>query len=99
MKISTPVIFRNGILVAAALAFAAPAFAKTSLNKAEQLCKAAVAGQTPAPKGFRVDKNETHSSDASVSFRFLVSHTDGTSGRLACTVDRSSATVQLAASE
>lgn len=92
MKISTPVI-----IAAAVLAFAAPASAKTSLTKAEQLCKAAVAAQTPAPKAFRVDKDATRATDGSVSFRLITSNADGTSGRLGCTVDRSSSAVELAA--
>lgn len=83
MKISAAVI-----LGAAAVALAAPASAKTTIIKGEQLCKAAVAAQTPAPKSYRVDKASTRVSDSHLWFNVRTRNDAGEAIDLTCTVDR-----------
>jgi hypothetical protein len=94
MKILAPVT-----LTLLALAVASPALAKTSFNKGQQLCKAAISAQTPKPKSFRLDADATTSNDAVLNFLFRVTNADGTTGKIACTVDRQENAASLAAAQ
>src|SRR5262245_36959722 len=82
-------------LVLGAAFAAAPAFAKTSVTKSTQLCEAAAKAQTPAPKSVRADKDQTRSSDATVTGLLKVKNADDSSATLSCTVDRETATPTL----
>jgi hypothetical protein len=91
MKISAAVL-----LAASALALAGPAAAKTSINKGELLCKAALNAQTPPPRSFRVDKDETRSTDGHIWFTVNARNADGVATKLLCTVDRATETAVVA---
>lgn len=88
MKIATPVI-----LLAAALAVASPALAKTSLSKGTSLCKAELAKSSP--QSARVDDDETRSNENTLFLTFKVKKADGVSTTYACAVDRASQKVEL----
>lgn len=90
MKISAAVI-----LAAAAIALAAPAVAKTTVIKGEQLCKAVVAAQTPAPKSFRVDKGSARVNDSHLWYDVRTRNDANEAIDLTCTVDRATATATL----
>lgn len=94
MKISTSVI-----LIASSLALAAPALAATSLAKGEKLCKTAVSAQTPAPASVRVDDGETRSSKETIWFKLKTKSAEGAAGVVACTVNRETEEVALAAAQ
>jgi len=81
------------LLSAASLVLAAPAFAKISVQSGENLCKAEIAKQDPAPKSVRADKDSTKATGASFVFMFKVKNADDSSAKLLCTVDRSTETV------
>lgn len=83
MKISIAVF-----LAASVLALAGPAAAKTSINKGEALCKAALNAQTPPPRSFRFDSNETRTTDTHIWFMLNARNADGVATKLMCTVDR-----------
>lgn len=88
MKIATPVI-----LLAATLAVASPAMAKTSLSKGSQLCNDAI--EKTHPKSARIDDDETRSSDTTLWFVLNVKKADGATAKFSCVVDRAAQTVQL----
>jgi len=88
MKTSSLIL---GLILGATFA-AAPAVAKTSLNKGKQICEAAVKGQEPAPKSVRTDNDQTRVSDASLVYTLRVKNADDTSSKLVCTVDRAAET-------
>lgn len=67
---------------------AAPAVAKTTLNKSHQLCEAAAKAQEPAPKTVRADKDQTRFTDAVVTVTLKVKNADDSSTVVKCTVDR-----------
>lgn len=83
MKTSTAVL-----LAASLIALASPAAAKTSINKGESLCKAALNAQTPPPKSFRFDADQTRSTDGHIWFTLNARNADGVATKLMCTVDR-----------
>jgi len=78
---------------AASLVFAAPALAKISVQSGENLCKAEIAKQDPAPKSVKADKDSTKATGAAFVFMFKVKNADDSSAKLLCTVDRSTETV------
>lgn len=92
MKTTAPVILG----VAAAIAFAGPAAAKTSLAKGSQLCKAEAGKLTPALKSFRIDADETRINETGIWFTLNARKADDTQTRYACVVDRASQAVQFA---
>lgn len=86
------------IMCAAGLMLAAPAFAATtSLAKGEKLCKTAISAQTPAPASVRVDDGETRTSKETIWFKLKTKSADGAAGVVACTVNRTTAEVAIAA--
>jgi hypothetical protein len=85
------------ILAATILAIAAPANAKTSIQKGEQACKEAAEGQQPAPKSVRVDKDETRVNNDVLTFTLRVKNADDSSAKLVCNVDRSTDAATVAA--
>jgi hypothetical protein len=89
----------NMLIAAPLLAamFAAPASA-TSLAKAQKLCEAAAAAQTPAPKSVRVDRKDLRSTDAMVWVTLKVTPAEGDARKVQCTVDRDAAVATLQAS-
>ena len=91
MKISSVVI-----LTAVAVTLAAPASAKTTIIKGEQLCKAAVAAQEPAPKSYRVNKASARVSDGHLWFEVRTRNEANEALDVICTVDRAAGVVSLA---
>ena len=81
------------LLSAAAIALAAPAFAKMSVQSAESLCKSEINKQQPEAKSVKVDKSSTKATGASFIYTFKVKAADDAVGKLVCTVDRSTDTV------
>ncbi|MEQ1780912.1 MAG: hypothetical protein ABMA14_06100 [Hyphomonadaceae bacterium] len=81
------------VLSAIAVAFAAPALAKISVQGAENLCKAEISTKHPDAKSVKVDKDSTKASGGSFVYTFRVKQADDSSVKLACTVDRSTETV------
>jgi hypothetical protein len=76
------------ILSAAAIALAAPALAKISVQGAETLCKNHLSAQEPAPKSVKVDKESTRANGDTFSYMFKVKNADDSTVKLVCTVDR-----------
>jgi hypothetical protein len=70
------------------VAFAAPALAKTSIQKGEQICEDAAKSQSPAPKSVRVDKDGTLVNNDTATFLLRVKNADDSSAKVTCTVDR-----------
>jgi hypothetical protein len=88
------------ILSAAAVAFAAPALAKISVQGAESLCKSEITKQNPDAKSVKVDKESTRASGGTFVYLFKVKGADDATAKLHCTVDRSTETVSsIAAAE
>ena len=81
------------LLSAAAIALAAPAFAKMSVQSAESLCKSEIGKQQPDLKSVKVDKQQTKATGASFVYTFKVKNADDSAAKLLCTVDRSTDTV------
>lgn len=81
------------VLSAVAVAFAAPALAKISVQGAESLCKTEISNKHPDAKSVKVDKESTRSVGASFVYLFKVKQADDSSVKLTCTVDRSTETV------
>lgn len=81
------------VLSATAIALAAPAFAKMTVQSAESLCKAEIGKQQPDLKFLKVDKGETRATGAAFIYTFKIKTADDTSGKLICTVDRSTDSV------
>ena len=81
------------LLSAAAIALAAPAFAKMSVQSAEGLCKSEIGKQQPDLKSVKVDKQSTKATGAAFIYTFKVKNADDSAGKLLCTVDRSTDTV------
>lgn len=78
------------------MAAAAPAVAKTTLNKSHQVCEDAAKAQQPAPKTVRADKDKTRSTDATVTVTLKIKNADDTSSVVKCTVDRATSAPTLA---
>lgn len=85
-------------LTAAAVAFASPALAKTSIAAAENMCKAEVKKQH-APKSLKIDKESTKATNAAFVYTVKIKAADDTSAKLLCTVDRESNAISIAAAE
>ena len=83
------------LLLAASLALSSPAFAKTTIAKGENLCKAEIA-KVHAPKSQKVDKDQIKATTASFIYTVTVKSTEDVSSRIRCTVDRDSEAVSLA---
>lgn len=83
------------ILSATALALSSPAFAKTTIQKGENLCKAELAKASPAYKSVRVDKEGAKASNATFVFDVRVRHADNSAGKVVCTVDREANTAAI----
>lgn len=81
------------LLSAAAIALAAPAFAKMSVQSAESLCKSEINKQQPDAKSVKVDKSSTKATGASFIYTFKVKAADDSLAKLICTVDRTTDTV------
>lgn len=82
-------------LALGALAIVAPALAKTSVTRSQQVCEAAVKQQTPPPKSANIDSDFTRVSDALAIFSFHVRRADDTAGTQTCTVDRNTSQATL----
>jgi hypothetical protein len=83
-------------LVAAACALGAPAFAKTSIQGGQNVCKAAFAAQTPAPASARVDSNETRVNNDVLVYSYKVKAAGSDKAVDAtCTVDRNAGTATI----
>ncbi len=83
---------------AAALAFTAPALAKTTIQSGESLCKAEVAKQH-TPKSLKVDKDATKATGAAFVYTIKIKTSEDASSKLKCTIDRESNAIVLAAAE
>ncbi len=83
-------------LSALAIALAAPALAKTSVQKGENLCKAEIAKQSPTPKSVRIDKEGVKASGDTFVYTVRIKNADDSAGKLFCTVDRTSEAVSVA---
>lgn len=81
------------LLSAAAIVLAAPALAKVSVQSGENLCKAEIAKQDPAPKSVKADKDSTKATGGAFVYLFKVKNADDSSAKLLCTVDRTTETV------
>ena len=81
------------VLSTIAVAFAAPALAKISVQGAESLCKTEISTKHPDAKSVKVDKESTRSIGTTFVYLFKVKQADDSSVKLACTVDRSTETV------
>ncbi|MDP3492760.1 MAG: hypothetical protein Q8R82_06565 [Hyphomonadaceae bacterium] len=81
------------LLSAAAIALAAPAFAKMSVQSAEGLCKSEINKQQPEAKSVKVDKQSTKATGASFIYTFKVKASDDSLAKMICTVDRSTDSV------
>lgn len=81
------------LLSAAAIALAAPAFAKMSVQSAESLCKSEISKQQPDAKSVKVDKASTKATGASFIYTFKVKDAADVTSKQVCTVDRSTDTV------
>ena len=84
-------------LSALALALAAPALAKTSIQKGENLCKAEIAKQSPTPKAVRVNKECVKATGDTDVYTVRIKNADDSASKLFCTVDRISEAVSVAA--
>jgi hypothetical protein len=76
------------VLSATAIALAAPAFAKISVQGAESLCKTEISKQNADAKSVKVDKDSTKATGDKFVYLFKVKNADDTSTKLHCTVDR-----------
>ncbi|MDZ4760039.1 MAG: hypothetical protein SGJ21_03085 [Alphaproteobacteria bacterium] len=76
------------LLLGVALIGAAPAYAKTSIQKGESVCKAAISAQQPAVRSVRVDKDATRVNSTQITYSLKVRQADNTVGTLVCSVDR-----------
>ena len=85
------------VLSAIAVAFAAPALAKISVQGAENLCKTEVSTKHPDAKSVKVDKDSTKASGGAFVYLFKVKQADDSSVKLTCTVDRATETASIAA--
>jgi hypothetical protein len=83
------------ILSATVFALSSPAFAKVSIQKAENLCKAELAKTTPAFKSVRVDKEGAKASNAVLVFDVKVRNADNSTDKVLCTVDREANTASI----
>lgn len=81
------------ILSAAAIALAAPAFAKMSVQSAESLCKSEIGKQQPDAKSVKVDKASTKATGTAFIYTFKVKDAADVMTKQVCTVDRSTDTV------
>ncbi len=81
------------VLSAIAVAFAAPALAKISVQGAETLCKTEISTKHPDAKSVKVDKDSTKASGGTFVYLFKVKQADDSSVKLTCTVDRSTESV------
>lgn len=86
-------------LTAAALLLSSPALAKTSVTTGEKLCKAAIAAQKPEVQSARVDKDLTRAANDTFTFIFRGRDAAKAQVKLACTVDRTTEAVTLAAAD
>ena len=85
------------VLSAVAVAFAAPALAKISVQGAESLCKTEISTKHPDAKSVKVDKESTRSIGSTFVYLFKVKQADDSLVKLTCTVDRSSEAVSSVA--
>jgi hypothetical protein len=90
MKIKTTLV-----LAALVMAGASPAFAKASIQKGTNVCKAAIAGQTPAPTSSRLDGDQTRVSNDEIVFVFKTQNADKSSAKVTCTVNRDTSEAKL----
>jgi hypothetical protein len=81
------------LLSAAALAFAAPALAKVSVQGGETLCKTEIQKQHADAKSVKVDKESTRAQGDTFSYLFKVKGADDATTKLVCKVDRTTDTV------
>lgn len=85
-------------LAAVAFVIGAPAFAKTSIQGGQNVCKAAFQAQKPAPSSLRVDSNQTKANNDVLVFAYKVkSAGDDKAAAVTCTVDRNTSTATLTA--
>lgn len=91
MKINTTLALAAVVALAAS---AAPAFAKTSIQGGQNVCKAAFATQSPAPTSARVDSNQTRANNDVLVYVYKVKVGD-TQTDVTCTVDRTTNTATL----
>ena len=82
-------------LTAAGLVFVTPALAQTSVSKAHKTCEAASKVLRPTPKSARVDKDETHTTDAAIVVRISVRTIEGALVDVTCTVNRATGVATL----
>ena len=75
------------LLVGAALS-AAPAIAKVSMSKGQQICESAAKALNPPPVSARADRQQTRSSDTTITVQLKVKKTDNTTVTFICSVDR-----------
>lgn len=83
------------ILSATAIALSSPAFAKITIQKGENLCKAELAKTSPAYKSVRVDKEGARASNSIFIFEVKVRHADNSADKVLCTVDREANTAAI----
>jgi len=81
------------VLSAAALALAAPAFAKITVQSAEGLCKTEIRKKQADLQFLKVDKDLPRATGAAFIYTFKIKNADDTPGKLVCTVDRGADTV------
>jgi hypothetical protein len=89
-RVSSPIFF-----AIAAIAFASPAFAKTSIQKGANLCEAEIPKQYPALKTIRVDKDGVKATGGAFVYTVRARNADGSAGKLICTVDRETEAVSV----
>jgi hypothetical protein len=74
---------------------AAPASAKVSIARAQQICEAAAQVLQPTPKSARADRDELQATSAAITIFLRVQTADNAVVKVTCTVDRETSMATL----
>lgn len=80
--------FLTAFLLAGAALSATPAIAKVSMSKGQQICESAAKALNPPPVSARADRQQTRSSDTTITVQLKVKRADNTRVTFLCSVDR-----------